>query len=161
MKKTILTLSAIFVIIICAGIYKKDLLTAYISNLKTNNFKPGDRIYAQPIFLNISATQQIFKLGKNADNDYIPMLPGIEISSDSLVKHKTNYLGVYTGYKLAEFKVHDQATGKDSSGVMILYQIVPNAKGVRKSVADANGKEGYFFTDNAYYIFANSANIKN
>lgn len=77
-------------------------------------------------------------------------------------KIKVNSIGVYKGYKIVPFHIHDKATGKDTSGVLTFLRIMPNPKGVKKVIPQKkiNEAQEYEFFDTEYYVFANSANIE-
>ncbi|TWR25732.1 hypothetical protein FPZ43_15715 [Mucilaginibacter pallidiroseus] len=135
---------------------------AYYKDLQTNDFTPGSRLYAFEAF-NYSKNFDlpIYRIAESqTSSEKKIVLSGKCFLSDSLIKHKSAYIGNYLNRKLISIK-YKASNGTDTTSVVRLYAIMPNPKAVNTTRLKAgNLPQSYKFIDSNLYITDYSINPK-
>lgn len=151
-KKWLIAVFTVLTLLIVALLFNYKLILAYYDNLINNKYKAGDDIHAYKGFVNSNLIETVFRLVKDDDNNYWPIISNLEISGDSLSKYQTNIIGKYLGYKIVPFNFKNTITGSDTSGAIKLYIFDPNLKGI-KHIKMEKIPAGYSLADNNYYLW--------
>jgi hypothetical protein len=144
---------SIILILVIAFWCNKSFLHLYYFNLKSNHFKINDKLYVQDHSLDGSFLITLFRKVKpvNGNLNGQPFMArcGWLISTDSLRKYKTSFIGTYTGYEI-------QSTENIGNEYipMIFFSITTNKKVLIKEDFKGNPPAGYEFEDGPLYIWA-------
>lgn len=160
-KRTIWLVSSLSIILILAVTfwYNNSFLHLYYYNLESNHFKINDRLYATEPSLVSSSRITLFRKVKpvNGNLNGRPFMArcGWVISSDSLLKYKTAFIGNYTGYEI-------QSTENIGNEYipMLFFSITTNKKALIKIDFKSNPPAGYEFEDGPLYTWAISVTDK-
>ncbi|GAA3994602.1 hypothetical protein [Mucilaginibacter dorajii] len=158
-KYKILAGIGLAVVIIIALIFlNRQYLSLYYANIKYNDFKVGDKLYAKNWLVNETSKYGSYNLHlyrkiRPLDNSSSSNKPAIiqsrfSISSDSLCKYKTACIGNYTGSEILEAKLGQEYYP------MIFFSITTNKKALIKEEESYSNQLpfGYVYDDGPFYV---------
>lgn len=165
-SKTAWWLIAVIVILVAALCYtfKWDIYVRYY-NLVNNHFSPGDSIYYYKMVkkekpFDVPLWRIVTPKARKSDlKSYVVTCEWIP--KDSLIKYKTDYLGIYLSHKILNVKTDDGKFNHTN-----FYAIDPNQKVIIKLfdkpfVNNENLPKGYQWGGTTLYLIAVDAITRN
>ena len=149
-----ITVACVIIIALVYFNFKWDIYVRYY-NLSNNHFKHGDRVYASTIFekkinYSIYLWRVIEPSNKNSNLVSYVISCNKFVIKDSLLKHKTAFIGNYLKHKILNVKI-------DNGRIVPFnfYALKPNKMVVFDTGID-NGKmpQGYIWADSTLYVIA-------
>lgn len=144
---------SIILILVIAFWCNKSFLHLYYYNLESNHFKINDKLYAiEPSLVSSSHIilfRKVNPVNGNLNGGPFMARCGWVISTDSLLKYKTAFIGNYTGYEIQSTENID-----NEYTPMLFFSITTNKKALIKIDFKSNPPAGYEFEDGPLYLWA-------